>query len=421
MKIVILGSVALPVPPPMQGGTERMAWFQARGLADLGHEVTLVAASGSKKSDKYKLVEIGGGDTVSGSANALNSKFEIRNSKQIQNPKSKIQNLSEVTEGSRKMRKEAVYWAEVIGWLYDNQDSFDVILNNMRGAEAVFLPVAKQLGKPIVNVMHLPIFDKLAGLFDKYKTSVVTISDAQRKEFPDLNYIQTVYNGIEIDRFNLVEAPGDEYLLMMGSFAPHKNQAGGIEVAKKLGMKIIMAGKIGNKEYYKKEIAPHVDDERVVKIGEISFEEKVKLLGNARILLFPILWEEPFGLVMIEAMACGTPVVAYSRGAIPEVVKDGVTGYIIEDDGRNFIFQDARKPLSPSAGGFGKTSKHIVYSNNKKEENNWIIKKTGAEGLVEAVEKIGEIDRKACRKHVEDNFTDKKMVESLDVVLKRVL
>lgn len=348
MKILILGSVALPVPPPLQGGTERVAYWQARGLAARGHAVTLVAARGSRPDPSYALVQIGEGDTIS-----LVGSHPLR-----------------LAESSRNLRKEAVYLAQVAQYLLDHGKEYDVILNNMRAGEAYFIPLAKSLGVPFTTVMHLPIFAELAELFRQYHTPVITISNAQRREFSDLSYAGTVYNGVDMKDFSFEKTSG-VYLLMMGSIAPHKNQSAGIAVASALGMKLVIAGKIGNPGYYDKEIAPHIDGKNIRVIGEIGMEEKVTLYSHAKALLFPVLWEEPFGLVMIEAMACGTPVVAFGRGAVPEVVIDGKTGFIVD----------------------------------------------GEKEMIDAVKKIDQIDRVACRRHVEDNFTNEKMIEALERAL----
>lgn len=349
MKICILGSVALPVPPPMQGGTERIAYWQAQGLVKRGHQVTLIAAVGSKKDPAYTLVEIGG-DTIHAPTG--------------------------IVESSRNMRKEMVYMAQVCQWLIDNKDSYDLILNNMRGGESTLLPVAKFLNKKFVTVMHLPLFNDLVDLFISYNTPVITISNAQREGFPNLNYAGTVYNATDLKELPFVATP-DDYLLMMGSIAPHKNQKDGILAAKKLEKKIILAGKIGNMDYWNNEIKPLVDGNMVVHKGEMGIEEKAALLGNATALLFPIIWPEPFGLVMIEAMACGTPVVAYNNGAVSEVVVDGKTGLVIEAS-------------------------------------------AGVEGLVGAVKKIDEINRADCRTYVEEHFTVEKMIDSLCTSLERI-
>ena len=168
MKIAILGSIALPVPPPFQGGTEWIAYYQALGLSEKGHEIILFAAKGNSKNfnSNIKLIEVGKGDIVTGSA--AERKFDPT-----------------LTEGSRELRLEMVYLSEVVQKLIDFKESYDIVLNNMRG-EAVFLPIAKMLKKPFVNVIHLNIFSELSELFQNFKTPIITISNAQRKNFPNL-------------------------------------------------------------------------------------------------------------------------------------------------------------------------------------------------------------------------------------------
>jgi glycosyltransferase involved in cell wall biosynthesis len=349
MRVAVLGSVALPVPPPAQGGTEWIAYYQAKGLAKRGHTVLLFAARGSKinfSEQNIKVIEVGGGNVVAGASNE--KQFD---------PK--------VMEASRKLRLEMVYLSEVSEKLIELKDEYDVILNNMRG-EAVFLPVAKLLKKPFANVMHLNLFAELAQVFQAYNTNIITISNAQRKDFPDLNYLATVYNCVDIEKYTFNPNPGN-YLLMVGTIGRHKNQAEAIAVAKELRMKLILAGKIRDQDYFE-EIKKDIDGEKIKWLGEIGFEEKLKLYQNAKAFLFPIQWEEPFGLVLIESMACGAPVIAFNHGAISEVVRDGLTGYVVE----NYI------------------------------------------QMVEAVRKIDEISRANCRKHVEENFTIEKMIDSYE-------
>lgn len=385
MKILILGSVALPVPPPMQGGTERIAYWQATGLSSRGYDVTLIAAKGSKDDGSYRLIEIGGGDTVTGSSYAdgrvltLGSPIATRKGTPADGaPRQSSPGVLPVfTEGSRNMRKELVYMTEVAVWILEHGREYDIILNNMRGGESVLLPIAKSLGVPYATVMHLPLFSELAELFRTFGTPVITISNAQRLGFDGLNYIATVYNATDLSELPF-SPRAQEYVVMMGSIAPHKNQKDGILAAKKAGKKIVIAGKIGNQAYWEQEIAPLVDGERVVHKGEMSIAEKAMLLGGAEALLFPIVWPEPFGLVMIEAMATGTPVVAYRNGAVPEVVADGRTGFI----------------TNPS---------------------------DGADGLAGALSHIGKIDRATCRKYVEEHFTIEKMLDSLEAALRVVV
>lgn len=352
MRIAILGSVALPVPPLAQGGTEWIAYHQAIGLSKKGHELILLAGKGSAqnfKDSKIKVIEVGGGDVVMGSKGE--QKFD-----------------PQYTEASRKLRLEMVYLSQVSQKLIENKDSFDIILNNMRG-EAVFLPIAKLLNKPFVNVMHLNLFSELAELFQTFNAHIITISKAQRKEFPNLNYLATVSNGVDIDKFTFNQTPQD-YLLMMGTIGRHKNQGEAIAVAKELGLNLVLAGKIRDQDYFDT-LKKDIDGKQIKYVSEVSFEEKIKLFQNAKAFIFPILWEEPFGLVMIEAMACGTPVVAFNHGAVSEVVKDGLTGFVAENHNQ----------------------------------------------MIEAVKKIDNIDRVLCRKHVEDNFTVSKMIDSYERAL----
>ena len=398
--MLILGSVALPVPPPMQGGTERIAYWQALGLAKRGHEVTLIAAKGSKPDPAYTLVEIGGGDTVVGFS-TLSSRPPSRDPVFEKEDGFRVKPGMTYTESSRNLRKELVYMAQVSQWLLDHGKEFDVILNNMRGGESVLLPIAKLLGKALpagrqgfATVMHLPLFDELADLFRQYNTPVITISNAQRDGFDGLNYVGTVYNCVDPDLLKVVPhtgGVGEKYLLMMGSVAPHKNQKDGILAAKALGKNIILAGKIGNQAYWEKEIAPFIDGTMVVHKGEMGIVEKAALLAGAEALLFPIVWPEPFGLVMIEAMACGTPVIAYNNGAVPEVVVDGVTGFIVDALDRD-----------PSV------------------QSPWYVSQIGVDGLVAAIGRIDEVGRTACRRHVEEHFTIEKMIDSLETALQKV-
>lgn len=352
MRIAILGSVALPVPPPAQGGTEWIAYHQAIGLSEKGHEVTLFAAKGSAlnfQNSKVKVVEVGGGDVVVGST--------------------KEQNLdNSLIESSRKLRLEIVYLSEAAKALIENKDKYDIVLNNMRG-EGVFLPVAKLLNKPLVNVMHLNLFVELADLFKQYNTGVITISNAQRKDFQKLNYKATVYNGVDVNKFPFNSSPKD-YLLMMGTIGRHKNQAAAIKTAKELGMKLILAGKIRDKDYFE-ELKKDIDGSQIQWVGELEFNKKIELYQNAKVFLFPILWEEPFGLVMIEAMSCGTPVIAFNHGAISEVVVDNLTGFVVDNDSQ----------------------------------------------MMEAVKKIDSINRSDCRKRVEENFTIEKMINDYETAL----
>ena len=161
---------------------------------------------------------------------------------------------------------------------------------------------------------------------------VVSISDDQRLPLPQANWAATVYHGMPLDELEPHPKPG-QYLAFLGRISPEKRADRAIEVARRAGMPLRIAAKVDDmdREYFETEIEPLLDADHVNFIGEIGPEEKNEFLGRARALLFPIDWSEPFGLVMIESMACGTPVIAYRSGSVPEVIAEGVSGYVVDD------------------------------------------------------------------------------------------
>ncbi len=217
----------------------------------------------------------------------------------------------------------------------------------------------------------------------------VAISHSQARDFaPLVDIVDVVHHGIHASRYEANFETG-EYVLFIGRYMPEKGVEDAIRAGIETGNLTVLAGSKEYREiaYYQKTIAPLVANSLVKEVGFLSGKRKIGLLAGAKALLFPIHWEEPFGMVMIEAMACGTPVIAYNRGSVPEIVRDGVTGFIIDPD-------DTPRP----------------------EKGSWRIRKQGVEGLVEAIKRISEIDRAACRKHVEENFTVEKMVEGYERV-----
>ncbi|MBI2195428.1 MAG: glycosyltransferase [Candidatus Levybacteria bacterium] len=225
------------------------------------------------------------------------------------------------------------------------------------------------------------------------KDRYIFISKSQRRDFGKLiRSIGVAYHGVDINKFSFGKE--GQYLAFIGRYIEEKGVDKAIQAAKKAKILLKMIGDDAYRElpYYKNKIVPHLKKGVVEDSTFFGEADRSNFLKNAKALLFPIQWEEPFGMVMIEAMASGTPVVAYNRGSVSEIVQDGVTGFIIDPDNEN----------RPGKGS-------------------WIIKKKGIEGLLDAIERIGEIDRRLCRKHIEENFTVERMVEGYERVYRGVL
>jgi glycosyltransferase involved in cell wall biosynthesis len=205
---------------------------------------------------------------------------------------------------------------------------------------------------------------------------VVSISDAQRKPLPWLNWQGTVHHGLPANQFKFHAGPG-KYLAFLGRTSPEKGLDRAIEIAKRAGIPLKIAAKIdrADAEYFETQIKPLLDHPLIEFVGEIGFYEKNDFLGNAMALLFPIQWPEPFGLVMIEAMACGTPVIAYPRGSVGEVMKDGVSGYVVPDE----------------------------------------------DSAIKAVERVHQLDRQKCRGYFEQNFTSARMAQDYVNIYQRLV
>jgi len=223
----------------------------------------------------------------------------------------------------------------------------------------------------------------------------ISISNFQRQSKLKLNFADTIYHGVNLSDFEFSDKSSD-YLLFMGRLVPEKGLHHAIATALSTNMQLEIGTQFPDHNhedvYFTSQIKPYLDNPLIGEPGMVSGKDKVLLYKQAQALLFPIGWEEPFGMVMIEALACGTPVIAFNRGSVAEVIQDGVTGFIIDPD-----------------------------NNDRSGKGKWIIKKQGVEGLVEAVKRIGEIDRNVCRKYVEDHFTVDLMVKKYEKTYKQIL
>jgi glycosyltransferase involved in cell wall biosynthesis len=242
---------------------------------------------------------------------------------------------------------------------------FDIIHAHI---DYMYFPIMRRSKNLYITTLHGRLdIPELEPLFREYsEIPLVSISDSQRKPVPGSNWMGTVYHGLPLDLYTF-NRTGGNYLVFVGRVSPEKRIDRAIEIAKEAGIMIRIAAKIDkvDRDYYESKIAPLLDHPLVDFIGEVGEKEKEELLGNALGLLYPIDWPEPFGLAMIESMACGTPVVAYNCGSVPEVVDEGLTGFVV---------------------------------NSHRE-------------AVAAVKKLPQLDRKICRSVFEKRFSAGRMVD----------
>ena len=295
MKIAQVAPLYESVPPKLYGGTERVVSYLTEELVNLGHDVTLYASGDSVTSARLRSVcerslRLEGGALLSPLAHHLN----------------------------------------LIETIAQEADEFDVVHFHLD-----YLPFSqiRRLEIPALTTLHgrldIPDLYPLFREFDDMR--LISISDAQRAPMPWASWLATVHHGLPADLHQPTFSKG-EYLAFLGRISPEKRVDRAIEIAGKLGMPLRVAAKIdeADRHYFDSEISDLLADSDVEFVGEIGERDKTEFLGNAAALLFPIDWPEPFGLVMIEAMACGTPVIAFRGGSVPEIIDEGVTGFIVE-------------------------------------------------------------------------------------------
>lgn len=327
----------------------------AEGLAKKGHEVTFFGPKGSK-SKICKAVEI-----------PIEPLY-----------KNKILKAHHVREKEQ----------EKIFYLFDQYIISSIFRENLENKFDIIhihpvdraMPFARLTKTPIVYTLHDPIYDWKAELFEMYQTKnqyFISITNAQRKPAPNINWAGTVYNGIDLKLFPFNPKPKN-YILFLGRLLAKKGVHLAIKAAIETGENLLIAGDKIDAKFWEEQIKPHLKLDNVTYKGFLPYSKTHRLYQEAKTLLCPIQWEEPFGLTFIEAMACGTPVIAFARGSAPEVIRDGKTGFLVEP-----------------------------Y--DKKGNIN-------INGFIEKIKRIGEIDRKECRKWVQENFTIEKMVEDYEKI-----
>lgn len=295
MKIAQIAPLIESVPPRLYGGTERVVSYLTEELVRLGHDVTLFAS----------------GDSLTGA------------------------NLRPMCDQalrlSRIPRDPLVHHLLMVNQVFNEAHLYDIIHFHL---DFIHFPLARSSATPHVTTLHgRQDIDDLQILYAEFADMpVVSISDSQRSPLPDANWQATVYNGIPERLLSYQPQPGS-YLAFLGRVSPEKGVEEAIAIALALGMELRIAAKIDpiDEHYFTTRVKPLLREPGIEFIGEINELEKSDFLGKARALLFPINWPEPFGMVMIEAMACGTPTIAYRRGSVPEIIEHGTTGFIVDD------------------------------------------------------------------------------------------
>ncbi|MDQ3103570.1 MAG: glycosyltransferase family 4 protein [Actinomycetota bacterium] len=290
LRVAILAPIAWRVPPRHYGPWEQFASLLAEGLVARQVDVTLFAS----------------GDSLTGGRLAA---LVPRGYEDDPDADAKV--------------SECLHIAHA----FERAAEFDVIHNSFD-----FLPLtySELVETPVLTTIHGFSSPRILPVYQRYDASsaYVAISDADRH--PSLDYLATIHHGIDTDAFSLHPSPG-EYLLFFGRIHPHKGAVEAIEVAEQTGIPLILAGIVQDERYFEQLVAPRLDGDRIRYLGPIGPDERSELLGGARALLHLISFEEPFGYSVVESMACGTPVVAFPRGSMPELIEDGATGFLVDD------------------------------------------------------------------------------------------
>jgi glycosyltransferase involved in cell wall biosynthesis len=251
--------------------------------------------------------------------------------------------------------------------------AFDIV-HNHAGVEGLALAASSRT--PVLTTNHNPFISQVQTIWDAYPWAHNALSTASAATFPSRGAMPPIHHGIDVESYPFGERP-DGYLLFLGRFSPEKGGARAIAAARAADRPLVLAGKVdtADADHFAAEIEPHIDGDQIRYVGEADYDAKRKLLGGADALLFPIQWDEPFGLVMIEALASGTPVIGLRRASVPEVVEDGVTGFVVDD----------------------------------------------VDAMVAAIGRLGEIDRAVCRQRAERRFNVARMVDDYERHFETVL
>ncbi len=287
MKVALLGPIAWRTPPEHYGPWEQVTGLLADGLVARGVEVTLFATADSRTAAAL--------DGVSPHGYAEDPDMDGR-------------------------VWEALHVSHVLGRSHE----FDLVHSHLDWLPLCF---AEHFRAPLLTTVHGFSHPGILPAYRAARSSYVSISDADRA--PGLDYVATVHHGVDVDL--LPPGPGGEDLVSFGRIHPDKGTAEAIAIARRSGRRLVICGIVHDQPYFDREVAPHIDGDQVVHLGPVGPAERARVLGGAAALLHPISFDEPFGLSVVESMVCGTPVLTYRRGAMPEVVDHGVTGLLVDD------------------------------------------------------------------------------------------
>ena len=339
MRIAQLAPTYERVPPPAYGGTENVVHLLTEELVRRGHDVTLFASGDSRTSARLRSI----------TPRAMRYGMlhgDLRHAEYLQ-----------------LANAQACFLAAADG-------EFDVV-HNHAGIEGLVLGATSRT--PVLTTNHNPYVEATRPIWEAYPWAHHALSAASAPTFPARGQLPPIHHGIDVASFPFAAQPtesDDSYLVFLGRFMPEKGAAQAIEAARRSGRTLVLAGKVdqADVDFFTGHVAPQIDDVGIKYVGEADPEGKRLLLAGADALLFPISWDEPFGLVMIESLACGTPVIGFRRASVPEVVDDGETGFIVDD----------------------------------------------VDGMVEAIGRIGDIDRSQCRDAAERRFDVSRMAQDYE-------
>lgn len=340
MRIAQVAPLWERVPPPAYGGIELVVGLLTNELVRRGHEVTLFASGDSLTLAKLESVH------------------------------------PQALRLDPAVKEYSIYEMLQLSKVYERASEFDIIHSHM-GCAA--LPYANFVKTPTVHTLHGTFTSDNEKLYAHARLQpFVSISNAQREPKLNLNCLATVYNGIDTSQYEFHPEPENPpYLAFLGRLSPEKGPHLAIEIAKRSGWTLKMAGKIDvvDRKYFEQEIQPHIDGKQIEYLGEANHNQKCALMGGAVATLFPITWREPFGLVMTESMATGTPVIAMELGSTSEVIVHGQTGFLCHN----------------------------------------------VEECIAAIEQVTQLNRKTCREHVENHFSVQRMTDGYEAVYQQML